>query len=54
VWPAASAFVVTLVAAAVSYHAYELPFLRLKRRFDRVSVASDIHLTPISAGVRIP
>ena len=40
VWPTASAFAVTLVAAAVSYHVYELPFLRLKRRFERVSFAS--------------
>ena len=54
VWPAASAFAVTLVAAAVSYHVYELPFLRLKRRFERVAVASDVRLTPISAGARIP
>jgi peptidoglycan/LPS O-acetylase OafA/YrhL len=54
VWPGASAFAVTLVAAAVSYHAYELPFLRLKRRFERVSVSSDFRRTPVSAGVRVP
>ena len=45
VWPVASAFAVTLVAAAVSYHVYELPFLRLERRFERVSLASDL-VTP--------
>jgi peptidoglycan/LPS O-acetylase OafA/YrhL len=54
VWPTASAFAVTLVAAAVSYHVYELPFLRLKRRFERVSFVSDLHHTPVSAGVRVP
>jgi peptidoglycan/LPS O-acetylase OafA/YrhL len=54
VWPPASAFALTLVAAAVSYHAYERPFLRLKRRFERVSFASDVGHTPASAGVRAP
>jgi peptidoglycan/LPS O-acetylase OafA/YrhL len=54
VWPVASAFAVTLVAAAVSYHVYELPFLRLKRRFERVSFAPDLDHTPASAGVRVP
>jgi peptidoglycan/LPS O-acetylase OafA/YrhL len=54
VWPAASAFAVTLVAAAVSYRVYELPFLRLKRRFERVSFASDFRHTPVSAGIRVP
>ena len=54
VWPAVSAFAVTLVAAAVSYHVYELPFLRLKRRFERVSVAPDVHHTLVSASLRVP
>ena len=54
VWPVASAFAVTLVAAAVSSRVYELPFLRLKRRFERVSLVSDFRHTPVSAGVGVP
>jgi peptidoglycan/LPS O-acetylase OafA/YrhL len=53
-WPMASAFAVTLVAAAVSYHVYELPFLRLKRRFERVALGSDIGHARVSAGIRVP
>ncbi len=49
VWPAMSAFAVTLLAAAVSYRVYELPFLRLKRRFERGSFAADIHQAPVPA-----
>jgi peptidoglycan/LPS O-acetylase OafA/YrhL len=46
-WRLPAAFVVTLVAAAVSYRFLELPFLRLKSRFTHVRSGDDrIGLSP--------